>query len=114
MGRSHKGYAPMTRRLPTHRPPTHPGEMLLEEFLKPLGINQSDFAKRIDVSYPRLNEIIHGKRGITTDTALRLAHVLGTSPDMWLGLQQDWELWHAQNSPEAKEIEKLEPVKAGT
>lgn len=98
--------------MPTHRPPTHPGEMLLEEFLKPLSISQSDFAKRIDVSFPRLNEIIHGKRSVTTDTALRLARVLNTTPDFWLNLQQSWDLWHALHSPEAKVIERLEPVGA--
>jgi len=64
------------RKLPTNRPPTHPGEMLLEEFLKPLNISQTDFAQRLGVSYPRLNELIHGKRGVTPDTALRLAQVL--------------------------------------
>lgn len=59
--------------IPTNRPPTHPDEMLLEEFLKPLNISQTDFAQRIAVSYPRLNELIHGKRGVTPETALRFA-----------------------------------------
>ena len=98
------------RRLPTHRPPTHPGEMLLEEFLKPLGISQSAFARQLDVSFPRLNEIINGKRSVTTDTALRLARVTGMSAEFWLGLQQDWDLWHALRSEEADEIAKLEPL----
>jgi addiction module HigA family antidote len=65
------------RRLPTHRPPTHPGEMLLEEFLKPLGISQSAFAIQLGVSFPRLNEVINAKRRVTPDTALRLAQVTG-------------------------------------
>lgn len=99
-------------RLPTHRPPTHPGEVLLEDYLKPLGINQSDFARRIGVSYPRLNEIVKGHRGVTPDTALRLSRVLDTTPDLWLNLQQTWDLWHALHSPAAKAIEKLEPVRA--
>jgi addiction module HigA family antidote len=98
------------RRLPTHLPPTSPGEMLLEEFLKPLGISQSAFAIRLGVSFPRLNEIVRGKRAVTPDTALRLARVLGMSADFWLGLQQDWDLWHALRSEEAAEIEKLEPL----
>ena len=98
------------RKLPTHRPPTHPGEMLREEFLRPLGISQSDFAKQIDVSFPRLNELVHGKRGVTPDTALRLARVLGMPADFWLTLQQDWDLWHAMRAPEAKAIQKLRPV----
>ena len=100
------------RRLPTHRPPTHPGEMLLEEFLKPLGISQSAFAVRLGVSFPRLNEIIRGKRGVTPDTALRLAQVLGMSADFWLGLQTDWDLWHAMHGEKAKEISRLEPLPA--
>ena len=98
------------RRLPTHKPPTHPGEMLLEEFLKPLGISQSAFARQLEVSFPRLNEIINGKRSVTTDTALRLARVTGMSAEFWLGLQQDWDLWHARRSEEAAEITKLEPL----
>jgi addiction module HigA family antidote len=98
------------RRLPEHRPPTHPGEMLLEEFLKPLGITQSEFAIRLGVSFPRLNEIIRGKRSVTTDTALRLARVLGVSADVWLGLQQDWDLWHAMRSDRVREIDDLEPL----
>lgn len=101
----------VTRRLPTHRPPTHPGEMLLEEFLKPLEISQSAFAIRLGVSFPRLNEIIRGKRSVTPDTALRLARVLGTSADFWLGLQQDWDLWHALHSKKAAEIKQLEPLR---
>jgi len=98
------------RRLPTHRPPTHPGEMLLEEFLEPLGITQSAFAIRLGVSFPRLNEVINGKRSVTPDTALRLARVTGMSADFWLGLQQDWDLWHALRSEKAKEIARLEPL----
>jgi addiction module HigA family antidote len=97
------------RRLPRRRPPTHPGEMLFEEFISPLGITQVELARRLDVSYPRLNEIIKGKRSVTPDTALRLSRVLGMSPDFWLGLQQDWDLWHAMNGPGAKRISRLKP-----
>ena len=85
--------------------------MLLEEFLKPLGISQSAFAIRLGVSFPRLNEIIRGKRAVTPDTALRLARVLGMSADFWLGLQQDWDLWHALRSEAAAQIERLEPLR---
>ena len=100
----------VVRRLPTHQPPTHPGEMLLEEFLKPLHISQSAFAVRLGVSFPRLNEIIRGKRAVTPDSALRLARVTGMSADFWLGLQQDWDLWHALRSRKAAVIEALEPL----
>jgi len=98
------------RRLPSERPPTHPGEMLLEEFLKPLGISQSAFAVKLGVSFPRLNEIVRGKRAVTPDTALRLARVLGMPADFWLGLQTDWDLWHAMRDDRAAEIARLEPV----
>ena len=98
------------RRLPAKRPPTHPGEMLSEEFLKPLRISQSAFAERLGISSSRLNEIIRGKRGVTADTALRLAQVLGMSADFWLGLQQDWDLWHAVRSEKAAAITRLEPL----
>ena len=101
----------VSRRLPKHRPPTHPGEMLLEEFLKPLDISQSAFAVRLGISFPRLNEIIRGKRGVTPDTALRLARVLGMSADFWLGLQQDWDLWHAMQGKRAAAIAELEPLR---
>ena len=98
------------RRLPLKRPPTHPGEMLLEEFVKPLDLTQVELSRHLGVSYPRLNEIIKGRRSVTPDTALRLSRVLGMSADFWLGLQQDWDLWHAMNSPEAKKISRLKPI----
>ena len=97
-------------RLPTHEPPTHPGEMLLEEFLKPLGISQVAFAARFRVSYPRLNEIIRGKRSVTPDSALRLRRVTGMSADFWLGLQQDWDLWHSLTPARRAELQSLEPL----
>ena len=100
----------VARILPKHAPPTHPGEMLLEEFLKPLGITQSAFAIRLGVSFPRLNEIVRGRRSVTPDTALRLARVTGMSADFWLGLQQDWDLWHALHSERAAAIEALDPL----
>jgi addiction module HigA family antidote len=84
--------------------------MLLQEFLLPLGIKQIDFAKRIGVSFPRLNEVIHAKRAVSPDTALRLERVLGMPADFWLGLQLDWDLWHAVRAPAAAGIGKLEPV----
>lgn len=102
------------RRLPSRIPPVHPGEMLLEEFLKPLGISQSAFAIRLGVSFPRLNEIIRRKRSVTPDSALRFAQVTGMSADFWLGLQLDWDLWHILRSKEADRIAKLSPLpKAG-
>ena len=98
------------RRLPRNRPPTHPGKMLFEEFVKPLDLTQAELARHLGVSYPRLNEIIKGRRSVTPDTALQLSHVLGMSANFWLGLQQDWDLWHAMKSPEAKQIKCLKPI----
>ena len=80
------------------RPPTAPGEMLLEEFLRPAGLSQVEAARRMGIPLNRLNEIIHGKRGISADTALRLAKLLKTTPEFWMGLQADWDLWHAADA----------------
>jgi len=76
-------------------PAIPPGEILLEEFLKPMGIGQVDAARRLEISLNRLNEIVLGKRGITADTALRLARLLKTSPQFWMRLQADWDLHQA-------------------
>ena len=97
-------------RLPVNRAPTHPGEMLLEEFVRPLGLKQTELAKRLGISFPRLNEVINAKRAVSPDTALRLERVFGMSAEFWLGLQLDWDLWHAMRSPSAADIQKLEPV----
>ena len=85
-------------RIPTNRVPTHPGEMLLEEFLKPMGLSQRDLADGIHVPYQRINEIVNGRRGVTPGTALRLAKYFGTSPGFWMNLQLRWDLYHAQKS----------------
>ncbi len=85
--------------------------MLLEEFLRPLEMSQSAFAIRLGISYPRLNEIIHGKRTVTPDTALRLERVLGIPADFWLGLQADCDLWQAMNRREAAAIARLQPLR---
>ena len=97
-------------RPPLNRPPTHPGEMLLEEFIRPLGFTQTQFAARLGVSYPRLNEIIRARRAVSTDTALRLQQVLGMPADFWLGLQLDWDLRHAKRDPSVADIERLVPI----
>jgi addiction module HigA family antidote len=73
-------------------PAIPPGEILLEEFMKPQGIGQADAARRLGISLNRLNEIILGKRGVSADTALRLAQLLKTSPQFWMRLQADWDL----------------------
>ena len=76
-------------------PAIPPGELLLEEYLKPLGVGQLEAARRLGISLNRLNEIVLGKRGITADTALRLGRFLKTSPQLWMRLQADWNLYQA-------------------
>jgi addiction module HigA family antidote len=98
-------------RVPTHGPPTHPGEMLLEEFLGPLGVTQRELATRLGVSYPRINELIHGKRGVTPDTALRLERLFGMEAQFWLNLQLAWDLYHAARSPAAEQIKRIKPIR---
>lgn len=94
-------------RLPRHRPPTHPGEMLAEEFLAPHGLSQVELAERIGVPFQRVHLVINGKRAITPDTALRLAKLFGTSAEFWLNMQLAWDLWHAQHAPGAKRIDRI-------
>jgi len=81
--------------VPTHRPPTHPGEVLLEEFLKPAGMTQVVAARQMGIPLNRLNEVVRRRRGVTADTALRLARLFGTSPEFWMNLQATHDLYHA-------------------
>jgi addiction module HigA family antidote len=90
-----------TIRVPTHRAPTHPGEMLLEEFLKPMNVTQRELADGIRVPYQRINEVINERRGITPSTALRLARFFGVSAEFWMNLQLRWDLYHAQQAEQA-------------
>jgi addiction module HigA family antidote len=85
--------------------------MLLEEFIKPLGLTQTEVAERLGISFVRLNEIVNGRRSVTPDTALRLARLFQTTPDFWLNGQLAWDLWHAMKAPEAKDIAKIRPVR---
>jgi addiction module HigA family antidote len=91
-------------------PPTHPGEILREEFLKPRGLSQNALARALNVPPRRINEIVLEKRGISADTALRLARYFGTSAEMWAGLQTDYDL-HRARYEKAQAIEReVEPV----
>ena len=84
--------------VPTKREPTHPGEMLLEEFLLPMGITQRELATAIHVPYQRINELVNQKRGVTPSTALRLARFFNMSADFWLNLQVRLDLFRAQQA----------------
>ena len=81
--------------LATHRPPTHPGEMLLKEFLEPLGVSQVEAARRMHVPFQRLNAIVKGRRAVSADTALLFEALTGWDAQIWLTLQAKWDLWHA-------------------
>jgi antitoxin HigA-1 len=94
-------------RIPTDRSPTHPGEMLLAEFLEPMGLTQKQLADGIHVPYQRINEIVNGKRGITPSTALRLAKFFGMSSDFWLNLQLCWDVYHVQQQ-EGASIDRIQ------
>jgi len=95
-------------RVPTDREPTHPGEMLLTEFLEPLQLTQRELADALHVPYQRINEIVNRRRGVTPSTALRLAKYLGMSASFWLNLQLRWDLYQAQRV-EAQELETIQP-----
>ena len=97
--------------VPTHREPTHPGEMLLEEFLIPMGITQRELAQAIHVPYQRVNELVNKRRGITPSTALRLAKFFVMSEGFWMNLQFRWDLYRAQQK-EAGDIKKIKPYES--
>jgi len=86
-------------RIPSNRRPTHPGEMFREEFLRPLCLTQRELSKRLGISYPRLSEISHRRRAMTSDTALRLEQLLGVDAQFWLNLQLAWDLCRARAHP---------------
>lgn len=92
--------------------PIHPGEVLLEEFLKPMGVSINRLARDISVPPGRVSEIVNGKRGITADTALRLARFFGTSPDVWMGLQSEFDLRTAQRAVGNEIAERVFPYEA--
>ena len=92
-------------------PNVHPGEILFEEFLDPMGISQNRLARAMGVPPRRINEIVHGNRAVTADTALRLAHALGTTEQFWMGLQADYDLEEVRRSS-GKKLKKIENIAA--
>lgn len=87
-------------RVPKYRPPSHPGEILLKDFLEPMGITQRELADALDVPLQRVNELVNQKRGMTTSTAVRLSKFFGNSSEFWLNLQQSWELYYVLKEEE--------------
>jgi addiction module HigA family antidote len=98
----------MMVRIPKFREPTHPGQMLVEEFLNPMSITQRDLSKAIHVPYQRINEIVNGRRGITPSTALRLAKFFNMSEDFWMNMQLRLDLYRAKKSEE-RELGMIKP-----
>ena len=96
-------------RVPTDREPTHPGEMLREEFLQPMGITQQQLADSIHVPFQRINELVNGKRGVTPSTSLRLAKFFGVSEDFWMNLQTRWDLYRAKKKEQAV-LDEIKPA----
>jgi antitoxin HigA-1 len=92
-------------------PPLHPGEVLFEEYLQPLGISQNRLALNMRVPSRRINEIVLGKRSITADTALRLSLVIGTTPEFWLGLQADYDLEILKRTKGEELAQDVKPIK---
>ncbi|MBC8418615.1 MAG: HigA family addiction module antidote protein [Desulfobacterales bacterium] len=92
--------------------PVHPGEILNKEFLEPIGLSQNRLALALRVPARRINEIVLGKRRVTADTALRLSHYFGVSPQFWLGLQMDYDLDLAQDELESKIEKEITPLSA--
>ncbi len=90
-------------------PPIHPGEILLEEFIKPLGMSMNKLAEELHVPANRITQIVEGRRGVTGETALRLARYFGTSPELWLGMQKDYDLQVAQDRFEAEVRRQVRP-----
>ena len=88
------------RTIPTHREPSHPGEIMKEEYLIPLGIAQTTLANDLEIPYQRINEILNKKRGITPSTSLRLAKYFKTTPDFWMNLQLRLDMYHAMKKEE--------------
>ena len=92
--------------LPTRRAPTHPGEMFLKEFLEPLEVTQTEAARRLGISFQRLNAIVRGRRSVSADTALRLEKLTGWDAQIWMSLQTKWDLWQARRHP----LPKVRPL----
>jgi addiction module HigA family antidote len=98
---------------PTHRPPNHPGEMLLKEFLEPLGVSQVEAAKRMSIPFQRLNAIVKGRRGVSAETAFLLEGLTRWDAQIWMTLQGQWDLWHAMRAPGNRpQVRALEGIEA--
>jgi addiction module HigA family antidote len=101
-----------THRRPESRPPTHPGEILREEFMRPLGLSVAGLARKLGVPRPRISEIVNERRGVSTETALLLGRAFDTTPEFWLNAQRDRELWEALRGDAAEKLERVERIRS--
>ncbi|MEK8016332.1 MAG: HigA family addiction module antitoxin [Candidatus Parabeggiatoa sp.] len=97
-------------RIPTNQPPIHPGEILQEEFLKPYHITTTELAEKIELSVEQINAIIKTQQSISTDMALRLSRLFGTSPELWLNGQMKWDIWLMLHGKQANQLDKIKPI----
>jgi addiction module HigA family antidote len=97
-------------RIPTNQPPIHPGEILLEEFIKPYGITPTELSKKIGISYEQINAVINGKKGMNTEMALCLSQLFGTSPELWLNGQMKWDIWHLLHGNSVNHLKNIKPL----
>jgi len=98
-------------RLPSHRPPFHPGEILQEEFMQPYHLTQSTLAELIGLPVEQIAAIIHHQQPITPDIALRLSRLFGTSPELWLNGQMQWDIWQILHSKKASELNTIKQLR---
>jgi antitoxin HigA-1 len=96
--------------VPENRRPTLPGEIVLQEFLKPLGVTKASFARHIGVTYARLNDVVNGRRGITPDIAMRFEKALGPSAEFWLKLQHTVDIYDARHTKRTKTVDRIRPL----
>ncbi|MCP4345599.1 MAG: HigA family addiction module antidote protein [Desulfobacterales bacterium] len=97
-------------RLPTNRPPVHPGEILLKEFMIPHKLTQTEIASRIGVTKELIHDLINGRKGIDANLALRLSRLFSTSPELWMNGQSAWDMWHLMHGNIPDELEAIEPI----
>jgi len=97
-------------RMPTNRPPLHPGEILWEEFMKPYQLTSTELSEKIDISPKKIENIIKGQQNIDIAIALYLSELFGTSPELWLNGQMQWDIWHFLHGKEFKKLKKIQPI----
>ena len=97
-------------RMSQNQPPIHPGEILQEEFLKPYHITTTELAKKLELSIEQIDAIIKTQQSISTNMALRLSRLFGTSPELWLNGQMKWDIWHILHGKQANQLDKIKPI----